>query len=961
MKDVDIQIFEGLGWELDKARKKYFLEENQNDKVKAPQPTQKLITKPKSVLPGTGTVLSGSESTNQLMPLELEDNSKEASAKILMQLRGLDKKIDKLSLDIKSLSIGSINREQKPQQPLNILNTEVNWKDIKDIAALCNSVRDIRFYPGKEGGPSVVRCETCFNLLADRHAWVKKSEDASRKALRGIGQYSGSLSSGLLLDDSKCEALLNGGNQQWYDIKTTIKKHIGCTGPNSVIHFEALQHEIVMKKREARSQKVAENLVRIALEVIKTKAAGLHFEDIIASHVATGSDLGDIGHSKNHFNEIMACMNVWLDFEVGKILSNPLQGTGFNPHFYVSCDKSTPARATNHAIMICPIVNGVRVAIPVNSPEVYAIDRDKKGAVTGGTAGELAGQIVKCLKEAYTDFNKFDLASSWIGTCCDRQYQAAGFFETIHSELEQPSNSTYSEVIWDQSHWMNLAILDVRDNKVGSSGEYLKRLINRAKNIHTMFNRGKMLSNAMALAKEKQISLKFTKGSCSTRFWTSQYNEFKVLIKSFAAYGEAFCSFGYSEIKEYEILGQDFVLDLCAVVDCMEVVMNLMVDVQALSCPCWKMCVWFPRVKKILQEIEDESILEPAKTMKNLFAHVENILIHETFQDQKLVTGWRLVSTNDGNDNWEAREPEDCEQDARTFIHDIISSMEARFDNCVGKLSRELVCFDFENIVTLLCGKRRNGRPVISEGDLEEYYLPEFRRFVEYACSLKHIKAAIQEGDLQLDGRLSHVIYRNYKMFLKNLVWESNEAMKKCFSIEENGEQKSLSAKSPSSAGKLSHLEVCKEIKSHKTYFEAQFSGFNETYIITVNEEAIIKMIYTEEESQHVLGKEFCLLFDIGMGKGGRESIVESYYSVMESQKKFGGQTNDTLSLRTKLYWCLPNVLQADRMVKEVSRMYLQGDGLRKHRNLIICNKQAKLSKVLKKIKASNTGLHFLQ
>ncbi len=145
-----------------------------------------------------------------------------------------------------------------------------------------------------KGAPAVVRCETCFNFLADRHAWVKKSDDASCIALRDIGQYSGSLSSGLLLDDSKCEALINGGNQQWYDIKKAIRKHIGCTGPNPVIHFEALQHEIVMKKREARNQKMAENLVRIALEVIETKSAGMHFEDIIASHVATGSDLGDI-------------------------------------------------------------------------------------------------------------------------------------------------------------------------------------------------------------------------------------------------------------------------------------------------------------------------------------------------------------------------------------------------------------------------------------------------------------------------------------------------------------------------------------------------------------------------------------------------------------------------------------------------------------------------------------------
>ncbi len=44
MKDVNIQVFEGLGWEVDKARQKYYLEENQSGKVKAPEPIQKLIT-----------------------------------------------------------------------------------------------------------------------------------------------------------------------------------------------------------------------------------------------------------------------------------------------------------------------------------------------------------------------------------------------------------------------------------------------------------------------------------------------------------------------------------------------------------------------------------------------------------------------------------------------------------------------------------------------------------------------------------------------------------------------------------------------------------------------------------------------------------------------------------------------------------------------------------------------------
>ena len=81
-----------------------------------------------------------------------------------------------------------------------------------------------------------------------------------------------------------------------------------------------------------------------------------------------------------------------------------------------------------------------------------------------------------------------------------------------------------------------LAILDIRDDKIGSSA-FFKRLINRSKNIHAMFGRGKMLSSAIAIAQEKHIRLKMTQGNCTTRFWSSQYQQFQNIISSFEVYG----------------------------------------------------------------------------------------------------------------------------------------------------------------------------------------------------------------------------------------------------------------------------------------------------------------------------------------------------------------------------------------------------------------------------------------
>ena len=95
--------------------------------------------------------------------------------------------------------------------------------------------------------------------------------------LRGIGKYSGSLSSSLLLPHDKIESVMNGGNQCWYEIKRCVNQHVNCSGDHLKLHFNALQHQAATKKRDARGTRVAENLVKSAWSVIKSKSAGLHF------------------------------------------------------------------------------------------------------------------------------------------------------------------------------------------------------------------------------------------------------------------------------------------------------------------------------------------------------------------------------------------------------------------------------------------------------------------------------------------------------------------------------------------------------------------------------------------------------------------------------------------------------------------------------------------------------------
>ena len=55
-------------------------------------------------------------------------------------------------------------------------------------------------------------------------------------------------------------------------------------------------------KREERGLSVTENLVAIAMTVVKAKSAASHYETPVALHASTGSNLGELGHSNVSLN-----------------------------------------------------------------------------------------------------------------------------------------------------------------------------------------------------------------------------------------------------------------------------------------------------------------------------------------------------------------------------------------------------------------------------------------------------------------------------------------------------------------------------------------------------------------------------------------------------------------------------------------------------------------------------------
>ena len=163
---------------------------------------------------------------------------------------------------------------------------------------------------------------------------------------------------------------------------------------------------------------MTKNLVRVALSIVESKCAAIHFEMQVAAHIATGSDMGDIGHSYKQFNEILKAAEAYIDKEVEKYLPTPLSNTLLPPHFCGLADKSTIHRITNQGVIIATMLNGIKMAIFVQASAVYhASDNHEEdsGAVTGACAPELAQTMFTTITTAYPGLINI-IGTSWQGT-----------------------------------------------------------------------------------------------------------------------------------------------------------------------------------------------------------------------------------------------------------------------------------------------------------------------------------------------------------------------------------------------------------------------------------------------------------------------------------------------------------------------------------------------------------------
>lgn len=143
--------------------------------------------------------------------------------------------------------------------------------------------------------------------------------------------------------------------------------------------------------------------------------------------------------------------------------------------------------------------------------------------------------------------------------------------------------------------------------------------------------------------------------------------------------------------------------------------------------------------------------------------------------------------------------------------------------------------------------------------------------------------------------------------------------------------------------------------------FDMEFSD-GTTYCVSLNEDNLWHEVYTNETVYGKLGREACIMLDIAYNMGGSEAVAESYYSVMNTQRFDGGQTNSTLEARTLIDWCLPSVIACPETVEKIAKVYKSGVDNVSKRSIFTDSKgrslnKYKFSKVLDRIADERTSV----
>eukprot|EP00794_Sanderia_malayensis_P001913 gene1913-2171_t len=237
-------------------------------------------------------------------------------------------------------------------------------------------------------------------------------------------------------------------------------------------------------------------------------------------------------------------------------------------------------------------------------------------------------------------------------------------------------------------------------------------------------------------AKELDVKATVAATYSQTRFASSAFVQWQRLVKSFKLFAKSLEKASSSVTDElnplrYQVLGQDFIVDLLMMHDIFTPVAEVMTKLQSISLPPWKA---HPYVQKLIKWLEDASTKCSEYGDMIFFPKMKenkkNILDRDPASDDpserphyegvELVVGWKVVGTEvvqqpdvEGKKtpkkqvltNWEERGPSDSFNDVQQFAVDLAASIQNRVSSCIDDGVGLSNFFDIEEIFLHLLEK----------------------------------------------------------------------------------------------------------------------------------------------------------------------------------------------------------------------------------------------------------------
>lgn len=210
---------------------------------------------------------------------------------------------------------------------------------------------------------------------------------------------------------------------------------------------------------------------------------------------------------------------------------------------------------------------------------------------------------------------------------------------------------------------------------------------------------------------------------------------------------------------------------------------------------------------------------------------------------------------------------------------------------------------------------------------------------------MQHIK----DSGIDFDPRLANRYMRGIKEAVSAGVWEG--ICPEWFVDEKNNPIPQCND------SVLVEFNSAESSKLFDAMFEMVFSN-GKKINARLHEGSVYKSFYSKKDIYTIAKPPACIILDVVLAKGGPESIVESYYSTMRHQQQPGGQSDEILTQRTKLSWCLPSLRKCEDIIDESVKLYHKGDkNIRAHRSNIFYSDRARSYNVSKVVDRVDTDL----